>query len=238
MKLYRSLRALSVIITILLAYSFAWPGVRFCDPNIPDGEKITYNLYIDDDLSTCVREVSVKEENGREIYEIVSKSKVMDQVIKIYKDNMFAYSTHIVRKGEEATISRKTELLEYNSKPEDDEDDTVAMVDFSGLNYILRGFPFDKIKYIKLKTIGEKSPFFLKVKLIDKEKMKVNDKEIDCFKLKLSVSGIFGKLFSKTYLWYSVDAPHYLVRYDGPMGGPGSPRRVLELIDYSVKSNN
>ncbi len=234
MKPHHSLRALSIVITILLACSSVWSEAKLCDPNIPDGEKITYNLYVDDDLSACVEEVSVKEENGREIYEIVSKSKIMNQVIKIYKDNMFAYSTHIVRKGENVTISRKTELLEYNLKSEDDK---VEMVDFTGLNYILRGFPFDKIKYIKLKTIGEKSPFFLKVKLVDKEKIKVNDKEIDCFKLKLSVSGIFGKLFAKTYLWYSVDIPHYLVHYEGPMGGPGSPRRVLELINYSVKSN-
>lgn len=234
MKQYHSLRAVSIVIIILLAYSPVWSDARLCDPNIPDGEKITYNLYVDDDLLTCVEEVSVKKENGREIYEIVSKSKIMDQVTKIYKDNMFAYSVHMVQKGEDSTISRKTELLEYNSEPEDDK---VEMVDFSGIKYILRGFPFDKIRHVKLKTVSERSPFFLKVKLVDKEKIKVNDKEIDCFKLKLGVSGIIGKIFGKTYLWYSVDEPHYLVHYEGPMGGPGSPKRVLELIDYSIENN-
>ena len=177
----------------------------------------------------------MKEENNQEIYEIISKSKYMEQVIKIYKNSMFTYSIHTIQKGKDAIIDRKVELIENKSKLEEDE---IGMIEFNGLNYLLRGFPYDEIKYIKLKILGGRNSFSLKVKLVGKKTVKVNDKEIDCFKLQLGLPGIWGKLFSKTYLWYSLDTPHYLVRSEGPSGGPGSPKRVLELIDYSVKSES
>ena len=42
-----------------------------------------------------------------------------------------------------------------------------------------------------------------------------------------------GAVFPKSYYWYSVEAPHSLVRSEAA-GMPGSPKTVLELQSYKV----
>lgn len=54
-----------------------------------------------------------------------------------------------------------------------------------------------------------------------------------CHRVDLTYNGLLLKAFApKLSLWCTVKPPHFWVRYEGPIGGPGSPRAVLELVRY------
>ena len=40
---------------------------------------------------------------------------------------------------------------------------------------------------------------------------------------------LMGSLIGKSFYWFSTDPTHYLVRAEGPSGGPTSHQRILEL---------
>jgi hypothetical protein len=42
----------------------------------------------------------------------------------------------------------------------------------------------------------------------------------------------------KTYLWYSVAYPNYLVKSEGPSAGPGSPRSAMLLTSYGASATD
>lgn len=48
------------------------------------------------------------------------------------------------------------------------------------------------------------------------------------------LSGLVTRLawpfLPKYHMWYEVDAPHRLIRFEGPYGPPGAPEIVLELV--------
>lgn len=216
---------------IMCKYRMGSPQLQ--DPNIPNGEKITYNLYAGNEVSTVEDEISVKEEKGKKIYEIISKSKAADQKIKIEAESMLSFFSETLQKGKDAVVRRQIELVENKSKTKEGE---IRLMDFQGILYYLRGFPFDKLKSMKVRTLGTDSDNSLQMEIIvtGKEIVKVNGKGIQCYKLKFGLTGILGALVGKTYLWYSVSSPHYLVRYEG-YTWPGSKKRIMELISYCVK---
>ena len=45
----------------------------------------------------------------------------------------------------------------------------------------------------------------------------------------LGVLNLIRPFLAKTSFWYTVAAPHYWIRYQGPESGPGTPEVVLEL---------
>ena len=51
----------------------------FVDPEIPHGETITYTSRIGDQVFTVSETVLIKNENGKELYSIESRSKSLDR---------------------------------------------------------------------------------------------------------------------------------------------------------------
>jgi len=233
MKLKNAL-IIFLICSIVVKYSgLVCAETLFEDPQIPDGETITYTSRAGDKLTTVVENTLIKRNGERELYEITSRSKNLDRTVELIKETMAILSVHTVRKYQEATLDSKFTVID--EKPHSDEDE-VKMADFSALKYIARGFPFSKLEKLKIGFYGEerkkKYSFNLNCKKI--EKVKVKEKTIECYKLETSMGGFGGTFFPKTKMWYSVDPPHYLVRYEGPSGPPGSPKRVIELATYTV----
>ena len=207
--------------------------ILFVDPNIPHGETITYTSRTGDTLTTILEDVVIKRDGDRETYEITSRSESLDRTVVLVKETMTLLSVHTVRKYQEATLDSQLTVLDEKLYFKQDE---VKLADFSALMYVFRGFPFNKLKKLKIGRYGDKKKgkFSFNVKYKKIEKVKVNQRTVECYKLELGMDGFWGTFFPKTNMWYSVAPPHYLVRYEGPSGPPGSPKREMELATYDV----
>jgi len=55
-----------------------------------------------------------------------------------------------------------------------------------------------------------------------------------CYRVNLAprMFGPLSRLAPKMSLWCTKDLPHYWVRYQGPVGGPGSPQAIIELVEF------
>ena len=66
-----------------------------------------------------------------------------------------------------------------------------------------------------------------------KEKIVVAEKEVECYKVEIIFHLGLWKIFvPKTYFWYTVDKPHRWTRYEGLESGRGTPKVVMEVLDY------
>ena len=69
-----------------------------------------------------------------------------------------------------------------------------------------------------------------------RERIRTPAGPLECYKVELrpgvGVLKLFGFLVPKAYFWFTVDAPHYWVRYEGPENGRGTPQVVMELGSF------
>jgi len=61
-----------------------------------------------------------------------------------------------------------------------------------------------------------------------------------CYRVELvpQLPGPLKALAPRISLWCRAEAPHHWVRYEGPIGGPGSPRAILELVRFRQGSES
>ena len=59
-----------------------------------------------------------------------------------------------------------------------------------------------------------------------------------CYRVELTpqLPGPLKALAPKMSLWCRADPPNYWVRYQGPVGGPGSPEAVIELVEFKQET--
>ena len=230
----------SKLMLIFLTYSIAvgvsdlvYAETLFTDPNIPNGETITYVSRVGDKVLTVVEKVVIKKEGEKELYEITSRSNPLDRTIVLEKDTMAIVSVHTVRKYQEVTLDSYLTVID---EKEQFGSDKIKLADFTIMNYLFRGFPFGKLKKLKIGSYREeqKDDYPLNVTCKKREKIEIKGRSVECYKLELGMDGFWGRFFPKTNMWYSVEPPHYLVRYKGQSGRPGSPKRVVELKSYTV----
>jgi hypothetical protein len=223
------------VISIFISQETVYAASLLSDPFIPDGEKITYALRRGDENSTVVEEVRVKKDGEKSLYEITSSSKLLDRKIKLLRETMAIVSIHTVRKFQDATLD--SVLTVIDEKPTV-ENGAMKLADFSILTYILRGFPFGTLENLKVGYYGEqkRNSYSMSVKCKGRERIAVKGGTFDCYKLEFSMDGFIGTFLSKMNAWYSVEAPHYLVYYEGPDGPPGTPKRIMEMVQYTKPS--
>lgn len=55
-----------------------------------------------------------------------------------------------------------------------------------------------------------------------------------CYRVDLSprLMGPLRAMAPRMSLWCATEPPHYWVRYQGPVGGPGSPQAIIELVKF------
>ena len=208
----------------------------FVDPAIPNGETTTYTSRVGDKTITVVEVVAVKHDGVREVYEITSRSDTLDRILTLDKETMAILSVHTIRKFPDVTLDSKLKVL--NEKPPTKEGE-VKLADFAVITYLFRGFPFTQRKKLKIGFYGEdrgrKFAFSAQYKKI--EDVTVGQKTVECHKIEFGLDGFWGTFLPKMNAWYSVDPPHYLVRYQGLVGPPGSPKRDVELLTYSISED-
>ena len=223
------------VFSIFIPQGFIYAASLLSDPFIPDGEKITYALRRGDENSTVVEEVRAKKDGEKFIYEITSASKFLDRTIRLLKPTLAIASVHTIRKFPSVTLDSTLTVIDERK---DSEGEEMKLADFSVITHVLRGFPFTKLEKLKISYFGEqrKSAYSMSVKCKGREKMTVKNGTFDCYKLELGMDGFFGTFLPKMNAWYSVEAPHYLVYYEGPDGPPGTPKRIMEMVQYTKPS--
>jgi hypothetical protein len=232
----KGLRRLSSCLLILgcaFLPQAAWAGFQFLDPDIPDGERATYNLQCEG-KAVEVRETTVVERvEEKERYEIRSYSEPLDRTMRIDKETMSILSVHTVRKFPDATLDSTLRVVDAK---ENEKDDEIKVADFSVLKYLLRGYPFGKREKLKISYHGEEGgrKYTMVVAYKKRETLKVDGQAIECHRLEFGLHSFLGKFLPKLKLWYSAGAPHYLVRYEGPEGPPGTPDCLMELLEYAT----
>ena len=230
---------LLVLVTFFLLLLFS-PTVRagglLVDPNIPDGETITYATTIGDKKFSVVERVTIKSDGQRKLYEIISLSDSIDRKLVLDKETMAILSVHTIRKHPEVTLDSKLKVIDEKTAPDNDE---IKLADFAVMTYVFRGFPFTQQNDLKIGFYGEqqKRKFGFKAHYKKKETITVNEKSIECHKLEFGLDGFWGTFFPKMNVWYSVDPPHYLVSYNGLVGPPGSPKRDMQLLNYTISTD-
>lgn len=74
--------------------------------------------------------------------------------------------------------------------------------------------------------------FRMRASVGGKEKVTTPAGTFSCYRVDLipRLAGPLKALAPRISLWCRADPPHHWVRYEGPVGGPGSPRAILELV--------
>ncbi len=214
----------------------AGAGFQFSDPGIPHGEVLTYRCLKKGVVTTITDTCEIKMIDGRQVYEIVSLAPNLDMRLRLEKPSMAIVSVDSLRKYKNATTDTNFQLL---SEAPNTNDDEIKVAHFGALPYLYRGFPFQNMKKLTISYYSdeEKKQFSMSVSCDKREKITIDGTGYECYKLVFGLDGFWGTFLPKRKYWYSVDPPHFLVRYEGAMGMPGSPKSVIELVKRSVPGN-
>jgi hypothetical protein len=175
-------------------------------------------------------------------YEIATRSRAVDTLLVLSRSRLATQSISTVTRTGAATIRATTEVDAATRLPVGTNVPSIPMLELAELAHKLRGFDFTDRNTIPIQLLStgpeEESSFELGVKLARNETLAVEGRQLDTHKLELVFSasgivGMLGRLAPKTLFWFSVEAPHYLVRYQGGGGPPGTPTQSWELRDYS-----
>jgi hypothetical protein len=235
MKFLKTFLFVAAVIALALVSGTALAETPLVDPQIPSGEHAVYDTQVGESKFSMDSTVIVKKDGSRELYDITTLSTRQDKEIRLDKKTMALVSVHAVRKYTDATLDS---MLNVVSEKQTFKDGEIKLADFNILMHIMRGYPFGRLPALKIGYYGEgnEKSYTMTITYKGIEKVKIKDKTYECHKLDFGMSSFIGTFLPKLNLWYSAVPPHYLVKYEGPEGPPGTPRRTLELVQYEVKS--
>jgi hypothetical protein len=103
-----------------------------------------------------------------------------------------------------------------------------------GIAGVLRFLPFEQWRPFTAHFLtNEPQLYEMKFEMRGKERVKTPAGEFECYKIELVPQlGLLNALrpfLPRAYFWFSVAAPHFWVRYEGPENGQGTPQIVMEL---------
>jgi Protein of unknown function (DUF3108) len=103
-----------------------------------------------------------------------------------------------------------------------------------GVAGVLRFLPFENWRpFMAHFLTNEPQLYEIKFQMRGKERVKTSAGEFECYKIELVPQlGLLNALrpfLPRAYFWFSVEVPHFWVRYEGPENGQGTPQIVMEL---------
>ena len=133
-----------------------------------------------------------------------------------------------------ARFERKREGLAAEVKEFRTPSDTLTVEGIAG---ILRFLPFENRRPFAIHFLtNEPRLYEMRLSIRGKERIKTPAGEVECYRVELSpnlgVLNIIRSFVPKARFWFSVESPHYWVRYEGPENGAGSPEIVMSLKTY------
>ena len=227
----------AILFFLIINTAFCISANPLTDPAIPDGEKITYKVTKEDEVSWTTMEIRQESNDAGNYYVIHTQSPEEESDVYIRNYGLIPFKSYTVKKQNGTEM---TEEININRMPTYGPE-SIAVIGLPDLIHVLRGFPFEKDMELDLVFIGQEGSdefFSMKIVYEKEEEIEVNGKIYKVHKLRLKpvLSGIMklaGGLFPKTYLWYSVEKPHYLIKYTGSAGA-SSDEQTIEISSYSV----
>ncbi|GEM_PF-3487892 len=206
------------------------------DPGIGNGEHAVYRVK--NKRGVFVIEDTVRiSEDGR-YYIIESHGRNTRKLLKLSRETMFpeqldvfvdktGYRIHSVKK------------LEYKKELKGN---VIPIMSNFDSEYVLRGFPFVKPKTLVMDFMNESegersSNFEVSVHFAGKEDVDIGSRMIPCYvlEIKYKVTGIFflfKSMFPQTKVWYSIQKPHYMVKYENKGGQGDTGDMTILITDY------
>jgi uncharacterized protein DUF3108 len=106
-----------------------------------------------------------------------------------------------------------------------------------GIAAALRSLPFDRSQPVEVHLLSNEPKLYeVSLEMRGRERVRTPAGQFECYKVEivpaLGVLKLFGFMVPNAYFWFTVDAPHYWVRYEGPENGRGTPQIVMELASF------
>ena len=204
-------------------------------PVIPDGELTRYRLLgaeSNEISATFNQAISKCQENGKQYYNVHTTTEyvqgdVAEDISTLeVAEFLKPISSHRLVKKSDGTILTKLFMRFQNSSPKDPLNPILPGV--QGVCFCLRGCTFTQNKFTINSMSMEGTPFRQRV-TISKEKVTVPAGEFNCYKadvfadnmdvmgIKLppGMGGMIERLIPSNRYWYSVESPHYMVKFQG-----------------------
>jgi len=218
--------------------------VILVNPGIADRERLVYIERSGGTSQEIVQESRKIMRDGRAYFEVTGTSDHFQSRFLIDVETLACIYSETQSRESEITIKRTTELVENKSVPKPDE---LVITDQNGLQFALRGFPWNSQKSARLSFLGagralssetassdsSSSNLAFNLKVLGKEEIVAAGHKWMCWKLEMGVSGFWGTFFKKAYFWYGADAPYAMIKFEGVLGPPGTPAKTVELVSYS-----
>jgi hypothetical protein len=227
---------LHMALMILLVNSSAAAQSPLGDPQIPDGERIVFRVSLGDESYTMETHVARMTVGEEEVYQITNVSEDEQVTIELVPSDMTTRSVRTL--GDKDGIRFETVTrIEPNGNSQLNR---VEAVNLNDLMVKLRGFDFSSVEELTVKfvtgTRGNDKSFEPRLTQLRDERLKIGSRRVDAHKLELVFSAprmwrTLG-LIPRTFFWYDTEMPHVLLRVENTEV-PGSPRWLLEVVDYS-----
>ncbi len=183
-----------------------------------------------------------KTENGQKVFRFEKKTESGEITISVIQaDNLLPLYTE-TRDSKQKLISKTVYKTVYTENsvtfniPGRNFKKTIELhgdyLDSRSLFWIFHGFPFessDKIEFILVDDGNGKADaghYMMAVRKTGMEKLNVPAGEFNCYKLKMT-PGVMGEDYAdmySMYFWYTVNEPHFFIKYEGSDG------KLIELI--------
>jgi hypothetical protein len=196
-----------------------------------------YSEKIGNDSWTVTQTLSLRSEKGDSFYEFTSSSPESEVSMRLEAATLFPRDSEVITRSADSVIRRTTEILKAAPHAKANE---LVIGDFNSLPVTLRGLPWGSFSTLNLVVLGASSrgpQFSFQLTAAGRESVSAGGKTYDCWKVQLGIGGFMGAFVGKSTYWFLTDAPHFLVKSEGPTGGPGSPIQRLEIQTYSARGS-
>lgn len=218
------------LLLFIVVPSLTYGQVVLTNPGLPEKETIIYIQDTDGERETVKYVLEQKKNNNKSWIEYRFYSNAMDVFIKLNPENLTTYYSEVWERRDDSFTHRINEVLSNSKEVMEDE---LLITDMDGFVFGLRGFPWGETASAKIIFLNGSGGFSLELKIKGKETIYIADQKYECWKVQLGMKGILGAVFPKSYFWYSVESPHYLVRSE-VAGMPGSSKIILEIQSYTA----
>ena len=217
------------VILFTVVPSFMYGQIVFINPGIPEKETIIYTQDTEGKIETVKSIMEYKSSENKSWLEYRFYSTERDVFLKLDKDNLHTYYSEVWDRPGNSSFHTIIEVLENGRQAAKDE---ILISDMDGFIVGLRGFTWKKNARARIVFMNRSGGFSPELKVKGRETLTINGNSYECWKVQVGMKGVLGAVFPKSFFWYSIDSPHYLVRSE-VAGLPGSPKIKMEIQSYS-----